>query len=78
MTLASYLVCELLVGPASATAHAEFDSRSRPALRRAAPTEALVVPLAVTVAWLQAVAQHRAMAAVQEKANSEAQGQRLR
>ena len=27
---------------------------------------------------LQAVAQHRAVAAVQEKANSEAQGQRLR
>ena len=77
-TLASYLVYELLVGPASATAHAEFDSRSIPALRRAAPTEALVVPLAVTEAWLQAVAQHRAVAAVQEKANSEAQGQRLR
>ena len=78
MTIASYLVYELPVGPASATAQAEFESRSRLALRRAAPAEALVVPLAVTEAWLQAVAQHRAVAAVQEKANSEAQGQRLR
>ena len=83
MTLASYLVYELLVGPASATAQERGSVALLRALSEGRRSVALhqdssgsLIP--DETKQLQAVAQHRAVAAVQEKANSEAQGQRLR